>query len=104
MEIFPQLFMLPQVNDGCRFLAAFSHHESDSTHGNNLAEKCAEVNFNLSSSPENLKSAFRIQFWQMQAYPHEPRHPPTKVALVRRRHQIKPAIPPIWCHGRQFRR
>jgi hypothetical protein len=38
MEIFPQLFMLSQVNDGCRFLAAFIHHESDSTHGNNLAE------------------------------------------------------------------
>jgi hypothetical protein len=44
MEIFPQLFMLPQVNDGRRFLAAFIHHESDPTHGNNLAEKCGEVN------------------------------------------------------------
>jgi hypothetical protein len=50
MEIFPQLFMLPQVNDGCRFLAAFIHHESDSAHGSNLAEKCVEVNLNLTSS------------------------------------------------------
>jgi hypothetical protein len=31
--------MLPQVNDGCRLLAAFIHPEGDSTHGNNLAEK-----------------------------------------------------------------
>jgi hypothetical protein len=44
MEIFPKLFVLPQVNDGCRFLAAFIHHERDSAHGNNLAEKCAEAN------------------------------------------------------------
>jgi hypothetical protein len=27
------------VNDGCRLPAAFVHHESDSAHGNNLAEK-----------------------------------------------------------------
>jgi hypothetical protein len=39
-----KLFMLPQVNDGGRLLAAFIHHESDSAHENNLAEKCAEVN------------------------------------------------------------
>jgi hypothetical protein len=44
MEIFPQLFMLPQVNDGCRLLAAFIHYESDSAHENNLAEKCPEAN------------------------------------------------------------
>jgi hypothetical protein len=47
VEILPKLFMLPQVNDGCRLLAAFIHHESDSAHGNNLAEKRAEANFNL---------------------------------------------------------
>jgi hypothetical protein len=39
VEILPKLFMLPQVNDGCRLLAAFIHPEGDSTHGNNLAEK-----------------------------------------------------------------
>jgi hypothetical protein len=44
VEIFPKLFMLPQVNDGCRLLAAFIHHESDSVHKNNLAEKGAAVN------------------------------------------------------------
>jgi hypothetical protein len=47
VEILPKLFMLPQVNDGGRLLAALIHHESDSAHGNNLAEKGAEVNFNL---------------------------------------------------------
>jgi hypothetical protein len=45
VEIFPKLFMLPQVNDGRRLPASFIHHESDSAHKNNLAEKCAEVNF-----------------------------------------------------------
>jgi hypothetical protein len=35
--------MLPQVNDGCRLLASLIHHESDSAHGNNLAEKRAEA-------------------------------------------------------------
>ena len=39
VEILPKLLMLPQVNDGGRLLAAFIHHESDSAHGNNLAEK-----------------------------------------------------------------
>jgi hypothetical protein len=48
-EILPKLFMLPQVNDGCRLPAAFIHHESDSAHGNNLAEKGAEANFNLTA-------------------------------------------------------
>jgi len=52
VEIFPQLFMLPQVNDRRRLLAAFIHHESDSAHGNNLAEKCAEVNFNLTTKTQ----------------------------------------------------
>jgi hypothetical protein len=41
VKIFPKLLMLPQVNDGGRLLAAFIHHESDSAHGNNLAEKNA---------------------------------------------------------------
>ncbi|HEY1717688.1 MAG TPA: hypothetical protein VGH42_05255 [Verrucomicrobiae bacterium] len=44
--------MLPQVNDGGRLLAAFIHHESDSAHANNLAEKCAEVNFNLTTKTQ----------------------------------------------------
>jgi hypothetical protein len=39
------LLMLPQVADGCRFLAALIHHESDSAHGNNLSETRAEVRF-----------------------------------------------------------
>jgi hypothetical protein len=32
------LFMLPQVNDGCRLPASLIHHESDSAHENNLVE------------------------------------------------------------------
>jgi hypothetical protein len=52
MEIFPKLFMLAQVNDGGRLLAAFIHHESDSAHGDNLAEKYAEVNFNLTTKTQ----------------------------------------------------
>jgi hypothetical protein len=38
IEILPKLFMLPQVNDGCRLLAVFIYHERDSAHGDNLAE------------------------------------------------------------------
>jgi hypothetical protein len=55
VEILPKLFMLPQVNDGCRLLSAFIHHESDSAHGNNLTEKGAEVNFNLTTKAPKHK-------------------------------------------------
>src|ERR1035438_8724698 len=42
--------MLPQVNDGRCLLAALIHHETYSTHKNNLAEKGAEANLNLANS------------------------------------------------------
>jgi hypothetical protein len=61
VEIFPKLFMLPQVNDGGRLLAAFIHHESDSAHGNNLAEKCAEVNFNLTTKAQRHEEKIPVQ-------------------------------------------
>jgi 3-deoxy-D-arabino-heptulosonate 7-phosphate (DAHP) synthase class II len=47
VEILPKLFMLPQVNDGGRLLAAFVHHESDSAHGNKLTTKVKENQFNF---------------------------------------------------------
>jgi len=40
------LFMLPQVNDGSRLLAALVHHESDSAHGNNLAINARKIEQN----------------------------------------------------------
>ncbi len=62
VEIFPKLFMLPQVNDGGRLLAAFINHESDSAHGNNLAEKGAEANFNLTTKTQRHEEKIHGNF------------------------------------------
>jgi hypothetical protein len=58
VEILPKLFMLPQVNHGGRLMATLIHHESDSAHGNNLAEKCAEANFNLTTKTQRHEEKF----------------------------------------------
>jgi hypothetical protein len=80
VEILPKLFMLSQVNDGRRLLASFIHHESDSAHGNNLAEKRAEVNFNLTVTccderehggrHKGAKRKMRGQIFQCLELPH----------------------------------